>query len=137
MCHLRIPRIWWRAIVIAILKPNKPLNDAKIYRPISLLCVLFEILEHLIHSRIGPVIDSQLPLEQAGFCCGSSTVDKVTLLTQHLEDSFEAKEKAGVVFVDLTAVYDTVWHRVAPWPHLQIVLPSTRQAHGPNNWSWS
>jgi len=32
------------------------------------------------------------------------------LLTQDIEDSFSAK-KAGAVFVDLTAVYDTVWHR--------------------------
>ena len=27
------------------------------------------------------------------------------------EDSFEAKKKAGAVFVNLTAAYDTVWHR--------------------------
>ena len=38
-------------------------------------------------------------------------MDQVTLLTQHLEDSFEAKKKAGAVFVNLTAAYDTVWHR--------------------------
>jgi len=33
------------------------------------------------------------------------------LLTQHIEDSFSAKKKARAVFVDLTAAYDTVWHR--------------------------
>ena len=33
------------------------------------------------------------------------------MLTQNIEDSFEAKKKAGAVFVDLTAVYDTVWLR--------------------------
>jgi len=31
-------------------------------------------------------------------------------LTQDTEDSFSAKKKAGAVFVDLTAAYDTVWH---------------------------
>ena len=35
----------------------------------------------------------------------------LTLLTQNIEDSFEAKKKAGAVFIDLTAAYDTVWHR--------------------------
>ena len=40
-----------------------------------------------------------------------ATVDQVVLLTQNIEDSFEAKNKAGAVFVDLTAAYDTVWHR--------------------------
>ena len=40
-----------------------------------------------------------------------STIDQVVLLTQNIEDSFEAKKKVGAVFVDLTAAYDTVWHR--------------------------
>ena len=40
-----------------------------------------------------------------------ATVDQVVLLTQNIEDSFEAKNKAGAVFFDLTAAYDTVWHR--------------------------
>ena len=38
-------------------------------------------------------------------------MDQVVLLTQNIEDSFEAKKKASAVFVDLTAAYDTVWHR--------------------------
>ena len=38
-------------------------------------------------------------------------MDQVVLLTQNIEDSFEAKKKAGAVFIDLTAAYDTVWHR--------------------------
>ena len=37
-------------------------------------------------------------------------MDQVVLLRQNIEDSFEAKKKAGAVFVDLTAAYDTVWH---------------------------
>ena len=40
-----------------------------------------------------------------------STVDDTVLLTQNIEDSFEAKKKAGAVFVNLTAAYHTVWHR--------------------------
>ena len=37
-------------------------------------------------------------------------MDQVTQLTQHLEDSFEAKKKAGAIFVDFTASYDILWH---------------------------
>ena len=33
------------------------------------------------------------------------------MLTQYIEDSFQEKQKAGVVLLDLTAAYDTVWHR--------------------------
>ncbi|KAJ3587576.1 hypothetical protein NHX12_011173 [Muraenolepis orangiensis] len=109
--RLKLPKTWRRASVIALPKPNKPAEDPKSYRHISLLCVPFKILERMIHSRIEPVVDSQLPREQAGFRHGRSTADQVTLLCQDIEDSFQNNEKAGVVYLDLTAAYDTVWHR--------------------------
>ena len=111
MDRCKIPKVWRRATVIALPKPNKPTDDPKSYRPISLLCIPYKLLERLIHARINPIIDPQLPHEQAGFRQGRSTVDQVTLLTQDIEDTYENREKAGAVFVDLTAAYDTVWHR--------------------------
>ena len=87
------------------------LQSPQSYRPISLLCVPYKILERLIYARVEPLIDPLLPKEQAGFRRGKSTVDQVVLLTQNIEDSFEAKKKAAAVFIDLTAAYDTVWHR--------------------------
>ena len=107
----RFPKIWRRSKVIAIHKPNKPLDDPKGYRPIALLCVPYKFLERLLHTRLDPVIDPQLPCEQAGFRRGRSTADQVTLLTQDIEDAFDAGEKAGVVLLDLSAAYDTVWLR--------------------------
>ena len=109
--HLKIPKIWRRALVVAIPKPHKPPEDAKSYRPISLLCVPFKILERLIYARVEPIIDPLLPREKAGFRRGRSTTDQVTLMTQDIEDCFEANKKVGAVFLDLTAAYDTVWHR--------------------------
>ena len=46
--RLKIPKIWRRALVVAIPKPAKPVGDPKSYRPISLLCVPYKILERLI-----------------------------------------------------------------------------------------
>ena len=111
MRPLKIPKIWRRALVAAILSPEKPLGDQKSYRPISLLCVLLKVLERLIYVRVETIINPLLPQEQVGFRHGRLAVDQVTLLTQGIEDSFLAKKKAGAVFVDLTAAYDTVWHR--------------------------
>ena len=67
MRPLKIPKIWRRALVAAILSPEKPLGDQKSYRPISLLCVLFKILERLIYGRVETITDPLLPQEQAGF----------------------------------------------------------------------
>ena len=96
---------------MTIPKPKKPVEDPKSYRPISLVCVPCKILERLIHARVGLVVDPLLPREQAGFRRGRSTVDQTVLLTQNIENSFGAKKKAGAVFVNLIAAYDTVWHR--------------------------
>ena len=49
MRQLKIPKIWRRALVVAIPKPEKSLGDPKSYRPISLLCVPFKFLERLIY----------------------------------------------------------------------------------------
>ena len=65
------------------------------YRPISLLCVPFKILQKLTPAGVNSIIDPFLLQEQAGFRHGRSTVDQVTLLTQDVEDSFWGK-KEGV-----------------------------------------
>ena len=109
--RLKIPKIWRRALVVAIPKPGKPMGDPKSYRPISLLCVSYKILERLSYARVKPLINPLLPKEQTGFRRGKSTVDQVVMLTQNIEDFFEAKKKAGAVFIDLKAAYDTVWNR--------------------------
>jgi len=44
MRQLKIPKIWRRTVVVAILQPEKPPGDPKSYRPISLLRVPFKIL---------------------------------------------------------------------------------------------
>ena len=99
--------------MVAIPKPAKPVADPTSYRPISLLCVPYKILERLIYACVELLIDPLLPKEQAGFRRGKSTVDQVVLLTQNIKDSFEAKKKAGAVFVDLTAAYVTLYGTVA------------------------
>ena len=54
-------------------------------------------------------------------------MDHTVLLTQNIEDFFEAKRKAGAVFVYLTAAYDTVWHRGLTFKLLRL-LPDKRIA---------
>ena len=108
LLHLKIPKVWRRALVVTIPKPKNPAEGPKSYRPISLLCVPYKILERLIHARVEQIVDPLLHREQAGFRRGRSTVDQAVLLTQIIEDLFVAKKKGGAVFVDLTAAYDSV-----------------------------
>ena len=38
-------------------------------------------------------------------------IDQIACLVNDIEAAFQRKEKFGVVYIDLTAAYDTVWHR--------------------------
>ena len=83
----KIPKIWRKATVIAL----RSLPSQRRTRATgSSHCCAFMLLERMIHGRINPIIDPW------------SFVD---------EDCFEAKEIAGAILVDLTAAYDTLWHR--------------------------
>lgn len=106
-----LPAVWRQAKVTAILKPRKPADDPKSYRPISLLSMTYKLMERIILSRVNDIVELHLPHVQAGFRKGRSTTDQITRLVNDIESSFQRKEKFGLVLIDLSATYDTVWHR--------------------------
>ena len=58
------------------------------------------------------LLEEKLIPEQAGFRPGTSCTAQLLSLTQHIEDGFTKCLKTGAVFVDLTAAFDTVNHRI-------------------------
>jgi hypothetical protein len=86
----RLPNLFKRANVIAISKPGKDGSDPAHYRPISLLSVIF-------------------PGHQAGLRKHRSYTEQVMHFITHIVAGFQRQPKTGVVFVDLSAAYDTVW----------------------------
>ena len=125
LATLKLPKIWKKAHVMALLKPEKDPSVPKNYRPISLLSHTYKLFERLILNRIGPVVDDLLIPEQAGFRPGKSTTSQVLNLTQYIEDGFEEGKVTGVVLVDLSAAYDTVNHRCL----LHKILELTKDIH--------
>ena len=67
-------------------------------------------MERIILTRINDTVEAHLPREQAGFRKGRSTTDQIACLVNDIEAAFQRKEKFGVVYIDLTAAYDTVWY---------------------------
>lgn len=107
----KIPKRWKMAKVIAFLKPNKPAEDPANYRPISLLSCCFKLFERAILTRLRDVIETAIPKDQAGFQRNRNCCDQVLSLTNFIELGFQKGLKTGVVFVDISAAYDTVWKR--------------------------
>ncbi|KAF0767737.1 Uncharacterized protein FWK35_00005120 [Aphis craccivora] len=67
LCSGKLPKLLKTTKVLAALKPEKPKDDVKSYRPISLLSASYKLLERLIYNRISKIIDDEvLPQEQAG-----------------------------------------------------------------------
>ncbi|KAJ8383001.1 hypothetical protein SKAU_G00037790 [Synaphobranchus kaupii] len=56
-------------------------------------------------------VEKILRVDQAGFRKDRSTGEQVPALTTYIENGLDSKLKTGTVFLDLTAAYDTVWHK--------------------------
>jgi hypothetical protein len=76
----KIPNLFKRAKVISIIKPGKDGTDPAHYRPISLLSVVYKLLERLILQRIQPLIEDVTPINQAGFRQHRSCTEQVMAL---------------------------------------------------------
>ena len=79
-------------------------------------------MKRLLLARLDPVIDLQLFEEQTGFRRGHSTAQQIIKLNSDIENNFLKGKKAGVILVDLTAAYDTIWHQGLVLKLLQKVL---------------
>ena len=58
------------------------------------------------------MLEQHLIKEQAGFRPGKSCTSQLLNLTQHIEDGYQRGMITGAAFVDLSAAYDTVNHRI-------------------------
>ena len=94
----KIPTIWRKSKIIAILKPGKDFATPKNYRPISLLCHTYKLYKRLILNRIAPTIEEHLIKEQAGFRHGKSCTSQLLNLTQHIEDGYQLGKITGTAF---------------------------------------
>ncbi|KAK6742342.1 hypothetical protein RB195_009920 [Necator americanus] len=72
----RIPDSWRHAIIIPIHK-KLSVTDPRNYRGISLLRVMYKVLERIILDRLIKHREETTRDEQAGFCPGRSTIDQL------------------------------------------------------------
>ena len=67
-------------------------------------------------------LDKIIPKEQASFRPNKGCIRKVLALTTHIENGFQKRLKTFVVFVDLTATYDTIWKEgLLLWKLMKII----------------
>jgi len=94
------------------LKPGKPAEDVKSYRPISLLQILSKGLEKLFITRIQPILQSTqiIPEHQFGFRRKHSTIEQVHRINNIIHRAIENKQYCTTAFLDISQAFDKVWH---------------------------
>ena len=78
-------------------------------------------MKRLIYNRILPIVESVLPEEQAGFRPNRVKLNQVVFMTENIKFALSKNTKGGTVLVDLSAAYDTVWHRGLTLKLLQVI----------------
>lgn len=119
------PSHWRHAITIAARKPNRPTLNPASYRPISLLPCMSKILERVVLRRIQLHLEQEniLPECQFGFRPQHSTTHQVARVTQSIRNGFERQESTGLVLLDLSCAFDSVWHDALIYKMKQACFP--------------
>lgn len=107
-----IPKAWKQANIILLLKPNKEKSDPSSYRPISLLSCFGKLLEKIVKTRLTKEVESRqlLPIHQSGFRAGKSTNYNLVRLERYAREQLLQSRHSGVIFFDIKAAFDSVWH---------------------------
>ena len=106
------PKIWKRAMICILKKSGKEsYEDAKSFRPISVLCILGKIYELIIHKRLRwySQANQWISSAQHGFMEGKSTETAAHDLVYNIEASFNKKSFTAVAFLDITSAFDSAW----------------------------
>jgi hypothetical protein len=100
--------VQWKVVqIIMIPKPEKPLEEASSYRPISLLPIMSKIFEKALLKRLRLILEENriLPNHQFRFRQKHSTIEQVHRITDIIRETLEKK---AVLFCGVHRYYTSV-----------------------------
>lgn len=108
-----IPPPWKQALILPLLKPGKQASLANSYRPVSLLSCMNKLMERLVCDRLVFLLENERKLSstQGGFRRRLTTIDQISRIESAIRNAKSSKQICLVVFIDLSAAFDTVWHQ--------------------------
>ena len=122
-----VPESWRRGEIIPLLKPGKPADKLKSYRPVTLTAHLCKLTERMVLQRVLYSVGDKMHEAQFGFRAGRSTLDAIARLMQVVTDEVNTYERyrqpdgmyriklrrAASVLVDFSSAFDTIDHDMA------------------------
>ena len=98
----------WRTSNTTLIHKKGASEDLNNYRPISVLPILYRVFMKCILTRIRRTLESQQPVEQAGFRRGFSTMDHIHSICRLIEVGREYQIPVVMVFVDFEKAFDSL-----------------------------
>ena len=100
-----VPTMWKHSVIVPVFKTGDHSVPGN-YRPISLASCCFNVLEHMVNSRIAPCISPHLHQCQGGFRWGADVMVPGSLIdVLHMRSATHT----FVAFVDIFKAFDTSW----------------------------
>ena len=100
----------WKNSAFLTLPKKGDVSECKNNRTIALISHLSKILLHILNERLRPILDRELPAEQAGFRRGRGTRDQIANIRHILEKTREFNRKIYLCFIDYAKAFDCVRH---------------------------
>ena len=106
------PCQWKVSQIITVLKPGKPAEEAKSYRPTSLLPIQSKLFEKIFLTRIKPTLQAKriIPDNQFGFRQKLASNDQDHRITNVIDKALESNKYCTAAFLDISKAFDKVWH---------------------------
>ena len=107
------PEIWKLAHITPVFKKAGSKTDKSNFRPISLLPTLSKVCESIIHQRLlAHCTDFNIISErQAAYLKGDSTISQLIYIVHSIRKSWKNSKVSHGIFLDISAAFDTVWHK--------------------------
>ena len=107
------PKQFKVAKVIMLPKPNKPKDNPKNFRPISLTNTIGKIFERIIHTRISHHLTNIqfFSTNQHGFKAKSGAADQIVRVLHQIKEEHRTRNSPLLIALDLEKAFDKVWHK--------------------------
>ncbi len=109
LAHGKVPSEWKRANVVPVPKKDDP-SEINNYRPISLLCIVSKVLEHIVHRHVYEFIKPSLHDLQHGFRPNRSCITQLLEVLQDIGKNLDSGKTTDVVYLDFSKAFDSVSH---------------------------
>ena len=120
-----VPKLWKHSVITMLLKSGQSSNELNSYRPISMTPCLARLFERLVLSRLQNFLDLNKIIipNQSGFRKARQTKDNLLTVIQNAQEGFNLGEKTTVIFFDIAAAFDKVWHGGLIYKLFKLGLP--------------